>query len=185
MSQYFPKPYEPFGRDINVKIDLSNYATKTDLKNVSHVDVSSFALKINFASLKTKVDRLDIDKLVPIPIDLSKLTNVRKNDIVKKMKYDKLVAKVNDIDTTKFVSKTKYKNDGSVLEKKKISDVDQKNPDIVAWLKKTDFNVKITEVESKIPDVSSLDTNSALTAVENKIPDVSGLVKKQILVLNY
>ena len=139
MSQYFPKPYEPFGRDINVKVDLSNYATKTDLKNVSHVDVSSFALKINFASLKTKVDRLDIDKLVPIPIDLSKLTNVIKNDVVKKMKYDKLVAKVNDIDTTKFVSKTKYKNDGSVLEKKKISDVDKKNPDISGLVKKNRF----------------------------------------------
>ena len=55
MSQYFPKPYEPLGRDINVKVDLSNYATKTDLKNVSHVDVSSFAIKSNLASLKTKL----------------------------------------------------------------------------------------------------------------------------------
>ena len=60
MSQYCPKPYEPFGGDINVKVDLSNYATKTDLKNVSHVDVSSFALKPNLANLKTEVDKLDI-----------------------------------------------------------------------------------------------------------------------------
>ena len=73
MSQYFPKRYETFGGDINVKVDLSNYATKTDLKNVSHVDVSSFALKSNLASLKTKVDKLDIDKLVPVPVDVSKL----------------------------------------------------------------------------------------------------------------
>ena len=83
MSQYFPKPYEPFGGDINVKVDLSNYATKTDIKNISHVDTSSFALKTNLASLKTEVDKLDIDKLVPVPIDLSKLSDVLKNDIVK------------------------------------------------------------------------------------------------------
>ena len=66
MSQFFPKPYEPFGGDINVTVDLSNYATKTDLKNVTHVDTSSFALKTNLANLKTKVDKLDIDKLVPV-----------------------------------------------------------------------------------------------------------------------
>ena len=71
MSQYFPKPYEPFGGDINVKVDLSNYATKTDLKSVSHVDVSSFALKSNLASLKTEGDKLDIDKLTPVPDDLT------------------------------------------------------------------------------------------------------------------
>ena len=78
MSQYFPKPYEPFGRDINVKVYLSNYATKTDLKNISHVDVSSFALKSNSASLKTEVDKLDIDKLVPALVHLSKLSDVLK-----------------------------------------------------------------------------------------------------------
>ena len=84
MSQYFPKPYEPFGGDINVKVDFSNCATKTDLKNVTHVDVSSFALKSNLASLKTKVDKLDIDKLAPVPVDLGKLSDVVKNDVVKK-----------------------------------------------------------------------------------------------------
>ena len=78
MSQYFPKPYEPFGGDINVKVDLSNYATKTDLKNVLHVDVSSFALKSNSASLKAEVDKLNINKLVPVPVDLSKLSDVVK-----------------------------------------------------------------------------------------------------------
>ena len=99
MSQYFPKPFRSFGRNINVKVDLSNYATKTDIKNISHVDTSSFALKINLANLKTEVDKLDIDKLVPVPVDLSKLSDVVKNDVVKKDVYDKLVTKVNNIYT--------------------------------------------------------------------------------------
>ena len=84
MSQYFPKWFRSFGRNINIKIDLSNYATKTDLKNVTHVDASSFALKANLASLKTEVDKLNIDKLVPIPVDLSKLSDVVENYVVKK-----------------------------------------------------------------------------------------------------
>ena len=105
MSQYFPKPYKLFGRGINVKVDLSNYAIKTDLKNVSHVNVNSFALKTNLASLKTEVDKLDINKLVPIPIDLSKLSDVVKNGVVKKTEYNKLVTKVDNIDTTNFVKK--------------------------------------------------------------------------------
>ena len=85
MNKFFPKPYEPFGGDINVTVDLSNYATKTDLKNVTYVDTSSFALKKNLANLKTEVDKLDIDKLVPVPTDLSKLSNVVKNMLLKKM----------------------------------------------------------------------------------------------------
>ena len=97
MSQYFPKPYEPFGGDINVKVDLSNYATKADIKNISHVNTSSFALKTNLADLKTEVDKLDIDNLVPVSTDLSKLYNLVKKDVVKKDVYDKLVAKVNSI----------------------------------------------------------------------------------------
>ena len=84
--------------------DLSNYATKTDVKNVTHVDTSSFALKTNLASLETEVDELDIDKLLPVPIDLSKFSDVVKNDVVKKAVYDKLVSKVN-IDTSDFVLK--------------------------------------------------------------------------------
>ena len=74
MSQYFPKPFNShFGDSIKVKIDLNSYAIKTDIKNISHVDTSSFAKKTNLANLKTKVDKLDIDKLVHIPVDLSKL----------------------------------------------------------------------------------------------------------------
>ena len=80
MSQYFPKPFRSFGGNINIKVDLSNYATKTDLKNVTHVDTSSFALKANLASLKTEVDKLDIDKLALVPVDSGKLSVV-KNDV--------------------------------------------------------------------------------------------------------
>ena len=83
MSKYFPEPYEPFGGDINVKVDLSNYATKADIKNISHVDASSFALKKNLANLKTEIDKLDIGKLVPVPVDLSKLSDVVRNNVVK------------------------------------------------------------------------------------------------------
>ena len=75
MSQYFPKPYEPFSGDIKVKVDLSNYATKADIKNISHVDTSSFALKTNLADLKTEVGKLDIDKLLSVPVDLSNISD--------------------------------------------------------------------------------------------------------------
>ena len=85
MSQYFPKWYEPFGGDINVKVDLSNYSAKAVIKNISHIDTSSSALKPNLAYLKTEVDKLAIDKLVPVPVDLSKL-----NDVVKMMLLKKL-----------------------------------------------------------------------------------------------
>ena len=95
---------------------MSNYATKTDLKNVTHVDISNFSLKTNLANLKTEVHELEIEKLVPIPADLRKLSNVLKNDVVKKTVYDRLVAKVNNIDTS--VLKTKYQTEKTELEKK-------------------------------------------------------------------
>ena len=113
MSKFYPEPHEPFSGDINVTVDLSNYVAKADIKNISHVDTSSFALKTNLANLKTEVDKLDIDKLVPVPTDLSKLSNAEKKDVVKKTVYDKLVGKVNDIDTSGFVLKTKYNTDRS------------------------------------------------------------------------
>ena len=119
MSQYFPKPYEPFGGE------------KTDLKNVSQVGVGRFALKVDFASLQTEVDKLDIDRLRPIPNDLTKLGNVVKNDVVKKIDYNKLVTKVDNIDTTNFVKNTKYEKDGSDFEGK-ISKTDKKYQMLVA-----------------------------------------------------
>ena len=85
MSLYFPKPHEPFGGDIRVKVNISNYATKADIENIAHIDTSSFALKSNLANLKTEVDKLDIDKLAPVPIDLSKLSDVVKMMLLKRM----------------------------------------------------------------------------------------------------
>ena len=163
MIQYFPKPFEPFGRDINFKVDLSNYATKADSKNISHIDVRTYALKSNLASLTTEVDKLDTDKLKSVSNDLAKLSNVVKNDVVKKTEYDKLVAKVNGIDNTNFVSKTKYEKDGSDFEDK-ISKIDKKKPDVSNLVRKS----ALTAVENKIPDVSGLAITSALTAVEKK-----------------
>ena len=85
MSQYFPDPFKNFGGNINVKVDLSNYATKTDLKNVTLIDTSRFALKTNLTSLKIEVDKSDNDKLAPVSVDLSKLSDVVKNNVVKKL----------------------------------------------------------------------------------------------------
>ena len=182
MSQYFPKPYEPFDGDINAKVDLSNYATKTDLKNVSYVDVRSFAPKSNLASLKTEVDKLDISKLTSVPNDLEKLSNVVKNDVVKKTEYNKLVTKVDNIDTTNFVKKTNMKKDGSEFEDK-INKVDKKIPDVSFLVKtKSDFNTKVTEIEGKIRNVSGFLLtnvfNSKITEVENKITDIKNLASK-------
>ena len=151
MSQYFPKPYEPFDGDINVRVDLPNYATKTDIRNISHVDTSAFALKSNLASLKTEVDKLDIDKLVPVPVDLSNLSDIVKNDVVKKTAYDKLVAKVTSIGTSRFVLKTKYDTEKSEIE--------NKIPDTGGLVKKTDCNAKISEIEGKIANIGGLATN--------------------------
>ena len=139
MSKFFPKPYKPFGRNINVKVDLSNYATKTDIKNISHVDTSSFALKTNLANFKTEVDKLDIDKLVPVPVDLRKLSDVVKNDVVKKTAYDKLVVNVNNIDTSGFVLKTKYDRDKSELQ--------NEIPDTSGLVKETNYDAKIADIE--------------------------------------
>ena len=144
MSKFYPKPYIAFGKGIKVKVDLSNYATKTDLNNVAHVDTSSFALKTNLANLKTEVDQLDIDKSVSVSTDLSKLSNVVKNHVAKKTLYDKLLAKVNNIDTSDFVLKAKY-NSGKTELKNKI-------PNGTDFVKKA----KLTELENKIADISNL-----------------------------
>ena len=98
-------------------------------------------------------------------------------EVIKKTEYNTLVIKVNSIDTTNFVSKTKYEKDGTDFEDK-ISKIDKKIPNVSVLVKKTNFNAKITEIESKIPSITGLATNSALTAVENKISDVSSLIKK-------
>ena len=146
MSQYFPKPYEPF--------DLSNYATKADIKNISHVDTSSFASKTNLANLKSEVDKLDIKKLVPVPVDLSKLSDYN-------AKITKIENKIPDI--SNLVTKTALNTVETII------------PDTSGLVKKADYNAEIIKIESKIPDISNLATKTELTAVENKVPNVSRL----------
>ena len=174
MSLYFPKPHEPFCGDIRVKVNISNYARKADIKNIAHIDTSSFELKSNLANLETEVDKLHIDKLAPVLVDLSKLIDVIKNGVVIKTVYNKLVAKVNSIDTSAFALKTKSNTYKRELEKK--------IPNISSLVKNTDCNTKIIEIEGKIPDVSSLATKTASTTVENKTSYVISLVKKQIII---
>ena len=158
-----------------LELDLSSYATRINFKNVPHVYVSTFALKTNLANLKTELNKLNIAKLVPVPDDLAKLSNAVKNDVIKKTVYDKLVAKVDNIDTTGVALKNKFDTDKSDLEKK-ISDTKTKIPDANSFVKKTDYNATITEIENKIPDVRNLvtkaDYNAKVTEIEGKIPDV-------------
>ena len=136
MSWHFPKPYEPFGGNINIKVDLSNYATKTDFKKAKGIDTSNLALKSNLAKLKAGLDKIDADKLKTVPDDLSKPSNVVNNEVVKKTVYDKLAAKVNNIDIRRFVLKTKDDTDKSTLEKE-ISDADKKYIKLEDLLKNT------------------------------------------------
>ena len=173
MSQYFRKRYERFRGDINVKIDISSYATKADIKNISHVDTSSFALKTNLANLKSEVDQLDIDKLVPVPVDLSKLSDVAKNDAVKKDVYNQVVARVNNIDAIGFALKTKYDTDKSELEDK-ITDISNLGT-----------KTELTIVENKIPIISNLvkkkkDCDTKINGTENKLIII---IMKNILIL--
>ena len=142
MSTYYP-PYKSSSQNVKVELDLTNYATKTDLKNITHVDVSSFASKTNLAALKTEVDKIDVDKLKTAPVNLAKLTNAVENDLVKKTDYNPKVTSIETqiagltkntvdnldnkaIDTNSFVLKTKLASDVTTLENK-IDTVDRKN----------------------------------------------------------
>ena len=143
---YYP-PYKSFSNNIKVELDLANYATKTDLNNITHVDTSSFASKTNLAALKTEVDKIDVDKLKTTPIDLDKLSNLVKNDVVKKTDYNAKVTniegqiarvtkntidnladitKLKAIDTNSFVTKAKFSADTNALDDK-IDGVGKKN----------------------------------------------------------
>ena len=141
MSIYYP-PYKSSRNNIKVELDLANYATKTDLKNITHTDVSSFASKTNLAALKTEVDKIDVDKLKTVPTDLAKLSNVVNNNVVKKIDYNTKVTSIENqiagvtkntsdnladiIYTSNFVLKTKLASDVNTLETK-IDTVDKKN----------------------------------------------------------
>ena len=146
MSQYYP-PYKSSSNNVKVKLDLANYATKTDLKNITHVDVSSFASKTNLAALKTEVDKIDVDKLKTAPIDLARLSNLVKIDVVKKTDYNAKVisiegqivgitkntignladiTKLKAVDTSNFVTRTKFSADTNALDDK-IDGAEKKN----------------------------------------------------------
>ena len=190
MSQYYP-PCRSSSNNIKVKLDLVNYATKTDLKNITLVDVSSFASKTNLAALKAEVDKIDVDKLKTTPADLAKLTNVIEHDVVKKTDYNTKVTsieaqiaglakntvdnlanitKLKAIDINSFVTRTKFSADTNALDDK-IDGVEKKQPDISGlatktslnyYLKTSTFNSKVTEVESKIKDTDII-AKSAVT----------------------
>ena len=186
MSKYFP-PYNNSSEIIKVELDLSNYATKKDIKNITHGDTSSHALKNNLANLKIEVDKIDTDKLKTVPDDLAKLSNVVKNDVVKKTTYNKLKNNVDAIDTSGFVTRTKFTTDTNALDDE-IDKVEKKIPDISGLATKSSVTRLITEqedytdkVKKKIPDISGLASKAELTAVENKIPDVSGLATASVL----
>ena len=141
MSQYYP-PYKSSSNNIKVEVDLANYARKTDLKNITHVDVSSFASKTNLAALKTEVDKIDADTLKTTPADLAELTNAVEHDVVKKTDYNTKVTsteaqiagltnladttKLKAIDTNSFVTRTKFSADTNALDDK-IDGVENKN----------------------------------------------------------
>ena len=156
---YYP-PYKSSSNNVKVELDLTNYATKADLKNITHVDVSSFASKTNLAALKTEVDKIDVDKLKTTPADLAKLSNVVKNDVVKKSDYstkitsieaqiagptkntvDNLadITKLKAIDTNSFVTRTKFSADTNALDDK-IDGAEKKPPDISGLATKTSLN---------------------------------------------
>ena len=186
MSQYFP-PYNTSGDNIKVELDLSNYATKKDIKDITHVDTSSYALKTNLAALKTEVDKIDTYILKTVPDDLAKLSNVVKNDVVKKTTYNTLKNKVDAIDTSGFVTRTKFTTDTNALDDK-IDKVEKKIPDISGLATKSSATRLITEqedyadkVKKKISDINGLATKTELTDVENKISDVSGLATASAL----
>ena len=183
MSKYFPS-YNNSREQIKVELDISNYATKKDIKDITHVDTSSYALKTNLANSKTEVDKIDTDKLKTVPDDLAKLSNVVKNDVVKKTDYNALKTKVDGIDASVFVTKTKFTTDTNALDDK-IDKVEKKIPDIAQLATKSSVTRLITEqedytdkVNKKIPDISGFASKTELTAVENKIADATNFVKK-------
>ena len=146
---------------------MTNYATKTDLKNVTHVDTSRFALKTNLPSLKTEFDKLDVGKLQTVPSDLAKLSNKVANDLIEKTEFNTLKTKVDGIDITKCVLKTKYDTE--------VGNLKLKVPDISELVQTSVFNSKITEVENKInnaegktPDIKNFASKIALKTAEKK-----------------
>ena len=202
---YYP-PYKSSSNNIKVELDLTNYTTKTDLKNITHVGVSSLVSKTNLAALKTEVDKIDVDKIKTVPVDLAKLTNAIENDLVKKTVYNTKVTsiegqlagitkntidnladttKLKAIDTNSFVLKTKLASDVSTLDDK-IYTVDKKIPDISglatktslnSYLKTSTFNSKVTEVENKVKSADII-AKSTNTKANTIRSDLTDYAKK-------
>ena len=197
---YYP-PYKSSSNNVKVELDLTNYAPKTDLKNITHVDASSFASKTNLAALKTEVDKIDTDKLKTTPTDLAKLTNAIENEVVKKTDYntetqiagltkntvDNLadITKLKAIGTNSFVTRTKFSADTNALDDK-IEGVEKKPPDISglaaktslnSYLQTSTFNSKVTEAESKIKDADII-AKSAVTKANTIRSNLTAYAKK-------
>ena len=199
MSQYFP-PYNNSSENIKVELDLSNYAMKKYINDITHVDVSGFASKTNLAALKSEVYKIDRDKLKTAPTDLAKLTNAVENDLVKKTVYNTKVTsieaqiagltknmvvnladitKLKAIDTNSFVLKTKLASDVITLENK-IDTVEKKKPDVsglatktslTSYLQTATFNSKVTEVENKATDILAKSANTKANIITSDLTD--------------
>ena len=135
---YYP-PYKSSSNNIKVELDLSNYATKDDVKNITHVDVSSYATKTNLAALKTEVDKIDVDKLKTVPDDLTKLSNVVKNEVVKKT----------DFSADTYVTRSKFSTDTNALDDK-IDKVEKSIPDISSLETKRNVTMLVNNLNNKI-----------------------------------
>ena len=186
-SEYFP-PYNNSSKNIKVELDLSNYATKDDVKNITHVDVSSYASKTNLAVLKAEVDKIDVDKLKTVPDDLAKLTNAVKNETVKKT----------DFSADDYVKKTKFSADTNALDDT-IDKVDKKIPDVSVLATKSSVTVLVRDLDDRIDkiDLSTLAKKTSLanymltstfntksTELENKIKDADIIDKSAITKAN-
>ena len=175
MSQYFPKLYEPFGGDINVKVDLSNYAAKSDLNNATGVDTSKLAAKSNLASLKAKFDKFDVDKSKNVPTNLSNLKSKVDTLDIDKLLINQIIVPADLSELSNVVKNDAINKD---VDNAKIKSIGVKMPDITNLAIKTTLNAKINEVKGEIPCITNLTTTTALTTVENEIPNVSNLIKK-------
>ena len=138
---YYP-PYKSSSNNIKVELDLSNYAAKDDVKNITHVDVSSYATKTNLAALKTEADKIDVDKLKTVPDDLAKLSNVVKNEVVKKT----------DFSADTYVTRTKFSTDTNTLDDK-IDKVEKKIPDISSLETKRNVTTLVNNLNKKIDNL--------------------------------
>ena len=187
MRTYYP-PYKSSSSNVKVELDLTNYATKTDLKNITHTDVSSFPSKTNLAALKTEVDKIDVNKLKAVPDDLAKLSNVVKNEVVKKT----------DFSADNYVTRTKFSTDTNALDDK-IDKVDKKIPNVSNLATKSSVTILVRDLDDRIDKLKindyakktsltnymlTSDFNTKSTELENKIKDADIIAKSAVTKAN-